>query len=64
MAVEMNGMSKWNDDLVGRVRQVLRGDDQVDITVSVILWNHCVFLIEGGIVKVQDCGVREIEPRD
>ena len=64
MAVKMNGMGSWNKDLVGGRCEVLGGDDKVDITFSVVLWYHCVFLIEGGIVKVQNRGIREIEPME
>ena len=57
-------MSGWNDSLVGGVREVLGGDDEVDITIGEIFRNHRIFLIEGGIVKIQNRGVREIEPTD
>ena len=49
----MNGMGSRNDDLVRRVREVLGGNDKVDITVSIIFRYHRIFWIEGGIVKVE-----------
>ena len=57
-------MSSWNDDLVRRVREVLGGNDKVDITVSIVLWYHRVFWIEGGVIEVQYRRVREIQPAD
>ena len=52
MAVEMNWVSGWNDSLVRGICEIFAGDDEVDITVGVILGYHGIFLIESSIVKI------------
>ena len=58
MAMKMNGMVVEGKGLGREVGvldgKVLGGKDEEDITLGVVLWNHGVLRVEGGVVEVQD----------
>ena len=62
VAVEVDRVGVLRRDLEGEPRKVLRGDDEVDVTLRVVLRDHGVFRVEGGVVEVQDRRVGKIEP--
>lgn len=57
MAVEMNRMSGWGIDFSREIREILGGDNKIDITLVVVLWNDGIFLIESCVIKIQNCRV-------
>ena len=57
VAVKMHGVSGWSVKLDREIRKVLTGDDEVDITLSVVLRNNCIVWIEGDVVEIQNCRV-------
>ncbi len=57
MPVQMDGVSGRSNHFVGRIREVRRRDDEVDVPLRVVLRNDRVLLIEGGVFEIEDRGV-------
>lgn len=53
----MNGVSGWGVNLDRETRKELTGDDEVDITLTVVLRNNRIGWIEGDVVEIQNCRV-------
>lgn len=53
----MNRMSGWGIAFEWEIREILGGDDEIDITLVVVLWNDGIFLIESCVIKIQNCRV-------
>ena len=52
VAVKMNRVSGLHDQLVGIIREVLARDDEVDVTLRVVLWYDRVLWIKGLIFEI------------
>ena len=62
MAMEMDGMRSWDNTFRLLREQLLGSNNEIDVAVGVILLHDGIFLVESRVVKVEDGGIREIEP--
>lgn len=56
VAMKMNRMIVFGQGSIWESK-ILSGQDEVDKTLSVILWDDCVEWIESGVVKIQNCRI-------
>ena len=62
VAVEMDRMVDRDEGLVWDAADLFGGEDEVYVSLGVVLRDDCVFFVEGGVVEIQDRGVGEVEP--
>ena len=52
VAVKMDRVGILSRNLEWKTREVLGGNDKVDITLRVVLWDYCVFCTECCVVEI------------